>query len=278
MKGKIVEVSIKRPRVDQASARRNRAAINCEVNEADFPSSERPARTLVLAHGRALSRAETMTTPMMLDGAGAPSRWANEAVDALPYADVLPEGWREDVDRLINEEMRRMSKRPKDYLAEMAPAREIDWSRCPLLEKEFKRVAEGKGNMPPPDEARYELDPPPLNKRNDENAWEVAVKNARAQLEHQALRIQNLELAAKFGTNAWRAHNASLEAAVSTCVREPRLLRRARARSTRTLNLLLISPRGALLSPAFPVLSNHPQVRTPTERGPGGDRGGEHGT
>ena len=143
-----------------------------------------------------------MTTPMMLDGAGAPSRWANEAVDALPYADVLPEGWRADVDRMINEEMRRMSKRPKDYLAEMAPAREIDWSRCPLLEKEFKRVAEGKGSMPPPDEARYELDPPPLNKRDDENAWEVAVKNARAQLEHQALRIQNLELAAKFG--AWK--------------------------------------------------------------------------
>ena len=111
--------------------------------------------------------------------------------------------------------------------------------------------------MPPPDEARYELDPPPLNKRNDENAWEVAVKNARAQLEHQALRIQNLELAAKFGTNAWRHFNTSLEAAVSTCVREPRLLRRAR-RSTGALNLLLISPRGALWARGPSVLSNPP--------------------
>ena len=81
---------------------------------------------------------------MMLDGAAAPSRWVNEDVDALPYADVLPEGWRADVDRLMQEEMRRMKKRPKDYLAEMAPAREIDWSGCPLLEKEFARVAEGK--------------------------------------------------------------------------------------------------------------------------------------
>ena len=37
---------------------------------------------------------------------------------------------------------------------------------------------------------------------------------AKAQLEHQALRIQNLELAAKFSPNAWRAHNASLDAAI----------------------------------------------------------------
>ena len=37
-----------------------------------------------------------MTTPMMLDGAEGPApfgRWENEVSnDALPYADVLPEG------------------------------------------------------------------------------------------------------------------------------------------------------------------------------------------
>ena len=57
---------------------------------------------------------------------------------------------------------------PKDYLAEMDPAVEINFKGCPLLEKEFKKVAEGKGGMGAPDTARYELAPPPLNKRTDE--------------------------------------------------------------------------------------------------------------
>jgi pre-mRNA-splicing factor SPF27 len=163
-----------------------------------------------------------MTTSMMIDGAEGPSpfgRWENESAnDALPYADVLPEGWRAGVDQLVQEEMRRMKKRPKDYLDEMVPAREIDWRGCPLLQKEFDRVAAGSGGMPPPDATRYELAPPPKSKRSDEDAWEAALRNARAQLEHQALRIQNLELAAKFAPNAWRAQNASLEAAITTYV------------------------------------------------------------
>ena len=70
--------------------------------------------------------------------------------------------------------------------------------------------------MSPPDATRYELAPPPKSKRGDEDAWEAAVRDARAHLEHQTLRIQNLELAAKFAPDAWRTNNASLEAAVST--------------------------------------------------------------
>ena len=160
-----------------------------------------------------------MTTPMMLDGAEGPApfgRWENEVSnDALPYADVLPEGWRAGVDQLVQEEMRRMKKRPKDYLAEMVPAREIDWRGCPLLRKEFERVEKGGGRMPPPDATRYELAPPPKSKRGDEGAWESALRDARAHLEHQTTRVQNLELAVKFAPDAWRTHNASLEAAIS---------------------------------------------------------------
>jgi hypothetical protein len=40
--------------------------------------------------------------PMMLDSAEA-SRWVSDDIDALPYADVLPENWRAGVDQLINE-------------------------------------------------------------------------------------------------------------------------------------------------------------------------------
>ena len=56
-----------------------------------------------------------------------------------------------------------------------------------------------------PDALRYRLDPPPQNKRNDVEAWGVAIDNARAQLEHQATRVTNLELGLKYAPAAWRA-------------------------------------------------------------------------
>jgi len=38
----------------------------------------------------------------MIDGAGgAGSRWVNDDIDALPYADVLPDNWRTGVDQLV---------------------------------------------------------------------------------------------------------------------------------------------------------------------------------
>ena len=150
----------------------------------------------------------------MLDAAdGAASRWVRDDIDALPYADQLPPDWREMAERLVQEEMRRMTKRPKDYLAEMKPAREINTSQCPLVGKELARVA-AKEALPPPDVSRYRLDPPPEEQRDDPNAWLAAADNAHAQLEHQAVRIANLELAVKFAPNAWRAHNASIDAAI----------------------------------------------------------------
>jgi hypothetical protein len=190
---------------------------------------------------------------MLLDSAEQKStRWNNPLIDALPYADVLPEGWRETADQLVQEEMRRMTKRPKDYLAEMAPAKEIDWSKCPLLEPEFRRVEKGTGEkIAQPDNSRYNLDPPPKSKRDDPEAWEKANNNAKAQLEHQKLRIENLELMMKFAPNAWRAHNAMLEAAIKryapnpsprrpnlnlplTLIREPRTHRAPPARNNDT--------------------------------------------
>ena len=74
-----------------------------------------------------------------------------------------------------------------------------------------------KQPMPQPDKERYNLEPPPLNKRDKIDAWESAIANAQAALEHQALRITNLELIAKFAPNAWRAHNASQEASILMC-------------------------------------------------------------
>lgn len=66
--------------------------------------------------------------------------------------------------------------------------------------------------------SRYRLEAPPAEA--DAEVWQAALDNARAQLEHQTLRIQNLELLAKHGANSWLAHNRGLEAACVGAERE----------------------------------------------------------
>lgn len=54
---------------------------------------------------------------------------------------------------------------------------------------------------------RYELPAPSAGQKNDISAWQECVNNSMAQLEHQAVRIENLELMSQFGTNAWKVYN-----------------------------------------------------------------------
>ena len=54
---------------------------------------------------------------------------------------------------------------------------------------------------------RYELPQPPAGKMNDVAAWTECVENSQAQLEHQSLRIQNLELMSIYGAEAWKMYN-----------------------------------------------------------------------
>jgi len=60
--------------------------------------------------------------------------------------------------------------------------------------------------MPPLDPSRYRLDPPPESQRADPHAWLSALRNAQAQLGHQQGRVLNLELLARHGAAAGRAH------------------------------------------------------------------------
>ena len=85
---------------------------------------------------------------------------------------------------------------------------------CPLVAADLARLAAGTP-FPKPDTSRYRLEPPGEGAAPE--AWQAALDNARAQLEHQSLRIQNLELLGKYGANSWLAHNRSLEAA---CVQQ----------------------------------------------------------
>lgn len=62
------------------------------------------------------------------------------------------------------------------------------------------------------DLSRYQVQPPPANLAGDAGAWEEALNNAKAQLEHQLARIVNLELLQTYGANAHVAANAELGA------------------------------------------------------------------
>ena len=132
-------------------------------------------------------------------------------VDALPYIDSQynDPAMKAQVDALVDAEMR--SFRPRDYLAPW-PLHEPNFDDHPLLQAEWMRVCE-RQPMPKMDTSRYQLDPPPLEQQADPAAWQRAVENAQAQLEHQTTRIGNLELLQQHGAHLWRAHLNTLDAA-----------------------------------------------------------------
>ena len=96
-----------------------------------------------------------------------------------------------------------------------------------MLQAELDRVSNHR-LLPPLDTTRYQLPAPTTP--DDEEQWKEALKNARAQLEHQKTRYVrvtpssglpsrddpyrhiNLALLQQYGSNAWRIHNYLNEA------------------------------------------------------------------
>lgn len=66
-------------------------------------------------------------------------RKGEDVVDALPYVDSLPPEAKRIVDRLIEEEVRRSTKKPSDYLREMPPMPPTTLDAHPLLAAEYER-------------------------------------------------------------------------------------------------------------------------------------------
>ncbi|KAF7241686.1 hypothetical protein EG68_10789 [Paragonimus skrjabini miyazakii] len=134
-------------------------------------------------------------------------------VDALPYSDKGYDdpGIREAAALLVEEEMKRY--RPtKNYLEHLptlsGPVQPKFESE--IMKAEYDRLA-NRLPMELLSMKRYELPPPPAGKMTDVKAWQDAMENAEAQLEHQATRIKNLELMTDYGCNAWKQYNSVLE-------------------------------------------------------------------
>ena len=127
-------------------------------------------------------------------------------IDALPYYDKGYDdpGVRDAAVALVEEETRRY--RPtRNYLTHL-PLIDVQKFETDVMKNEFERLA-ARQPMELLSMRRYELPTPPSGQKNDVTAWEECVKNSHAQLQHQEVRIENLELMLEHGCNAWRVYN-----------------------------------------------------------------------
>ncbi|XP_020015838.1 pre-mRNA-splicing factor SPF27-like [Castor canadensis] len=141
--------------------------------------------------------------------AGTGSVAGEVVVDALPYFDQGYEapGVREAAAALVEEETRRY--RPtKNYLSYLT-APDYSAFETDIMRNEFERLA-ARQPIELLSMKRYELPAPSSGQKNDITAWQECVNNSMAQLEHQAVRIENLELMSQHGCNAWKVYNENL--------------------------------------------------------------------
>jgi pre-mRNA-splicing factor SPF27 len=79
-----------------------------------------------------------------------------------------------------------------------------------FLKAEWARMLQGE-EMATLDMSRYKPSEPAGPAQGDAAAWQVSVQNVQRQVQHHHLRLENLELMSKYGSDAWMAHNQTLD-------------------------------------------------------------------
>ncbi|KAM9321580.1 pre-mRNA-splicing factor SPF27 [Gastrophryne carolinensis] len=146
-------------------------------------------------------------------------------VDALPYFDqgYDAQGVREAAAALVEEETRRY--RPtKNYLSYL-PTPDYSAFETEIMRNEFERLA-ARQPLELLSMKRYELPAPTSGQRNDITAWQECVNNSMAQLEHQAVRIENLDIMSQHGCNAWKVYNENLVRMIDSAQKDLQKLRK----------------------------------------------------
>lgn len=135
-------------------------------------------------------------------------------VDALPYIDAGFDepGVREAVLEMVSEETRRY-KATKNYL-ENLPELRLKEFETSLMANEFERL-QNRQPMEILSMKRYELPSPSAGKMTDIWSWNESVDNSMAQLEHQSVRIDNLEIMLRYGAEGWKQYNEILQQMLS---------------------------------------------------------------
>jgi pre-mRNA-splicing factor SPF27 len=123
-------------------------------------------------------------------------------IDALAYIDPYTPEMEAEVFRLIEAEMQTFV--PPNYLAHLAPvtfsfvrtfSQLLTFQSSPLMQREWERMLEEERQgkvpvgIPPLNVTRYSAPPPA--ERTDASAWQKAMENAQAQLEHQQNRFDH---------------------------------------------------------------------------------------
>lgn len=132
--------------------------------------------------------------------------------DALPYFDrdlELQPGLRSRVDALIAAEQASMP--PIEPSSSRLPPVYEPFSTRPDLRAEFDRISRGEPSTYTLDTLRYTLPAPASGESASIDDWESAVDSAHAQLGHMDVRLKNIELLKKYGSNAWRLSNFQQE-------------------------------------------------------------------
>ncbi|XP_050378654.1 pre-mRNA-splicing factor SPF27 homolog [Argentina anserina] len=133
-----------------------------------------------------------------------------EIIDALPYIDedyYSSAAVKNEVDLMVEEELRRSAKKPADFLKDLPPLAKPDFKNNPVLAREYDRVRASK----PPVVLDFSRDKAEMPRRSDEASWRLALQKAQCYSQHNVVRLENLELMDKYGPDAWIRYNNVLQ-------------------------------------------------------------------